>query len=82
MVKEQNERRIKVMGKTYIIEFRCREQYDCYGNCKDKSIAKAFSEDTTISDVVEWVKEQAGMWCDDYNILTNPQILGITKRNE
>ena len=25
------------------------------------------------------IKEQAGVWCDDYNILTNLQILGIIR---
>ena len=67
------------MEKTYIIEFKHREQYDCYGNSEAKSIAKAFNENTTLSEIVEWVKKQAGVWGDDYNILTNPQILGITK---
>ncbi len=67
------------MGKTYIIEFQRREQYDCDGNCKARAIAKAFDENTTLTEVVEWVKKQAGVCCDDYNILTNPQILGIVK---
>lgn len=67
------------MGKTYIIEFKRREQYDCYGNSEVKTIAKSFDENTTLSEIVEWVKEQAGVWCDDYNILTNPQILRIVK---
>ena len=70
------------MGKTYIIEFKRREQYDCYGNSKVKSIAKSFDEHTNLLQIVEWVKEQAGMWNDDYNILTNPQILGITIEKE
>jgi len=48
------------MGKTYIIEFRRREQYDCACNCEVKSFAKAFDENTPLSEVVEWVKEQAG----------------------
>ena len=34
------------MGKTYIIEFKRREQYDCYGNSEVKSIAKSFDENT------------------------------------
>lgn len=67
------------MGKTYIIEFKRREQYDCYGNSEVKSIAKAFDDNTTLSEVVEWVKGQAGVWDNDYNILTNPQILGIVR---
>ena len=67
------------MGKTYIIEFQLREQYDCDGNCKAKAIAKSFDENTNLSEIVEWVKEQAGVWNDDYNILTNPQILGIIR---
>lgn len=67
------------MGKTYIIDFKRREQFDCYGNSEAKSFAKAFDENTTISEVVEWVKEQAGLWGNDYNILANPQILGIVK---
>ena len=66
------------MGKTYIIEFQRREQYDCDGNSKAKAIAKSFDENTKLLEIVEWVKEQAGMWNDDYNLLTNPQILGIT----
>ena len=66
------------MGKTYIIEFQRREQYDCDGNCKARAIAKAFDENTTLSEIVKWVKQQAGLHWDDYNILTNPQILGIT----
>ena len=67
------------MGKTYIIEFQLREQYDCDGNCKAKAIAKSFDENTNLSEIVEWVKERAGVWNDDYNILTNPQILGIIR---
>ena len=67
------------MGKTYIIEFQLREQYDCDGNCKARAIAKSFDENTNLSEIVEWVKEQAGVWNDDYNILTNPQILGIIR---
>ena len=67
------------MGKTYIIEFQRREQYDCDGNCKARAIAKSFDENTNLSEIVEWVKEQAGVWNDDYNILTNPQILGIIR---
>lgn len=67
------------MEKKYIIEFRRREQYDCNCNCEAKSFAKVFDENTPLSEIIEWVKEQAGMWFDDYNILTNPQILGITK---
>lgn len=63
----------------YIIEFKTREQYDCAGNSEPKSIAKCFGEDVTLKEVVEWVKENAGMWFGDYNILTNPQIIGIHK---
>ena len=70
------------MGKTYIIEFQRREQYDCDGNSKAKAIAKSFDEGTNPSEIVEWVKEQAGMWNDDYNILTNPQILGIIREKK
>ena len=44
------------MGKTYIIEFQRREQYDCDGNCKAKAIAKSFDENTNLSEIVEWVK--------------------------
>jgi hypothetical protein len=44
-----------------------------------KSYAKAFDENTTLSEIVELVKDQAGTWFDDYNILINPQILGIVK---
>ena len=66
------------MGKTYIIGFKRREQYDCYGNSEVKTIAKSFDENTKLLEIVEWVKEQAGLWNDDYNLLTNPQILGIT----
>lgn len=70
------------MGKTYIIEFQRREQYNCEGDSKVKAIAKSFDENTNLSEIVEWVKEQAGVWYNDYNILTNPQILGITIEKE
>lgn len=70
------------MEKTYIIGFKRREQYDCYGNSEVKTIAKSFEENTKLSEIVEWVKKQAGVWSDDYNILTNPQILGITIEKE
>lgn len=78
ILEKNNKRRID-MGKSYIVEFRRREQYDCACNCEVKSFAKAFDENTPLSEIVEWVKGQAGMWFDNYNILTNPQILGITK---
>ncbi len=67
------------MEKTYIIEFKRREQYDCNGNCEVKTIAKAFDENTNLSEIVKWVKEKAVVWCDDYNIIANPQILGIIR---
>jgi hypothetical protein len=65
--------------KTYIIEFQRAEQYDEACNCKPRSFAKAFDENTTLSEIVQWVKETAGLWNNDYNILTNPQIIGISK---
>jgi hypothetical protein len=63
----------------YIIQFSHREQYDCAGNSTVKSEAKCFNEDATIKDIVDWVKETAGPWGDDVNLLTNPQIIGIRK---
>ena len=65
--------------KTYIIEFQSRNQYDESGNSKPRSFAKAFDENTTLSEIVQWVTETADVWWNDYNILTNPQIIGITK---
>ena len=64
---------------TYIIEFQRAEQYDEACNCKPRSFAKAFDKNATLSEIVQWVKETAGPWYNDYNILTNPQIIGITK---
>lgn len=66
----------------YIIEFQRREQYDCDGNCVPKAISKTFDEKATLGEIVDWVKNNAGMWIDDYDILTNPQILGIHKSRE
>ena len=66
---------------TYIIEFQRAEQYDEACNCKPRSFAKAFDKNATLSEIVQWVKETAGLWYNDYNILTNPQIIGITKVN-
>jgi len=63
----------------YIIEFQTREQYDCNGNCVPKSIAKTFDEKATLGEIVDWIKSNAGTWLDDYNILSNPQIIGIYK---
>lgn len=65
--------------KTYIIEFQSRNQYDESCNSKPRSFAKVFDENVTLSEIVQWVKETAGLWNNDYNILTNPQIIGITK---
>ena len=65
--------------KEYIIEFQRAEQYDEACNCKLRSFAKAFDENATLSEIVQWVTETAGTWFNDYNILTNPQIIGITK---
>ena len=65
--------------KTYIIEFQSRNQYDESSNCKPRSFAKAFDENATLFEIVQWVTETAGTWFNDYNILTNPQIIGITK---
>jgi trehalose-6-phosphate synthase len=65
--------------KTYIIEFQRAEQYDEACNSKPRSFAKAFNENATLSKIVQWVKETAGVWINDYNILTNPQIIGITE---
>ena len=67
--------------KTYIVQFQRAEQYDQAGNCTPRSFAKAFVENTTLSEIVQWVTETAGTWYNDYNILTNPQIIGITKLN-
>ena len=64
---------------TYIIEFQRAEQYDEACNSKPRSFAKAFDENATLSEIVEWVTETAGTWYNDYNILTNPQIIGISK---
>ena len=64
----------------YIIQFDSREQYDCNCNCTGKSFAKSFNENTTLKEVADWCKQTAGTWFDDYNLLTNPQILGITKK--
>lgn len=66
----------------YIIEFQRREQYDCDGNCVPKAIAKTFDEKATLGEIVDWVKNNAGTWIDDYDILSNPQILGIHKSRE
>lgn len=63
----------------YIISFQHREQYDCYANCLPKQEAKCFSDNTTLKEIAEWVREKAGSWNnDDINLLTNPQIIGIT----
>lgn len=66
----------------YIIEFQRREQYDCDGNCVPKAIAKTFDEKATLGEIVDWVKINSGMCFNDYNILSNPQILGIHKSRE
>ena len=66
----------------YIIEFERREQYDCNCNSKPRAFAKSFDETATLKDVVDWVAESAGCWFDDYNLLTNPQILGIRKEKK
>lgn len=66
----------------YIIEYQSREQYDEYGNCKPKSHAKSFNENSTLGEIVEWVKETCGVWCGEYDTLTNPQIIGILKSRE
>jgi hypothetical protein len=63
----------------YIIEFKKRAQYDCDCNCLPKSIAKTFNERATLGEIVDWVKSNAGTWIEDYNILSNPQIIGIKK---
>lgn len=63
----------------YIVEFQTREQYDCNCNSVPKSIAKAFDEKATLGEIVDWVKDNAGTWFNDYNILSNPQIIGILK---
>ena len=65
--------------KTYIVQFQRAEQYDQACNCTPRSFAKAFDENATLSEIVQWVTETAGVWNNDYNILTNPQIIGITK---
>jgi hypothetical protein len=65
--------------KTYIVQFQRAEQYDQACNCTLRSFAKAFDENATLSEIVQWVTETAGTWYDDYNILTNPQIIGIEK---
>lgn len=66
----------------YIIEFKKREQYDSDSNCIPKSITKTFDEKATLGEIVDWVKSNAGMWLNDYNILSNPQITGINKSIE
>ena len=54
--------------KKYIIEFEKREQYDCDGNCTKKAVAELFTDDTTLAEIVEWVKKEVGPY---------PKILGI-----
>lgn len=66
----------------YIVEFQKRNQYDCDGNSKPFAIAKCFDENTTLKEIVNWVINECGWFIDDYNILTNPQILGITAKKE
>lgn len=46
------------------------------------AIAKCFDENTTLKEIVNWVINEGGWFIDDYNILTNPQILGITAKKE
>lgn len=62
----------------YIISFQHREQYDCSGNSIPKQEAKCFSDNTTLKEIAEWVREKAGSWNNDIDLLNNPQIIGIT----
>ena len=66
--------------KEYIISFSKREQYNCDGDCTKRAVAKSFGENTTLHEVVEWVKKEAGPFCNEINLLSNPEILGIENR--
>lgn len=65
----------------YIVTYQRREQYDCQGNCGVKTVAKAFDGSTTLEEVAKWIKDTAGVFCNQPNVIDNPKIIGIGDDN-
>jgi hypothetical protein len=65
--------------KTFIVSFTKANQYNSEGDCTCMRKARQFGADATLGEIVKWVTDTAGDKGGEYNILTNPQICGISK---